>query len=121
MGVLGGIWRALRRETLLTLPAPALPFCCATKESAALVLLPRADCGLAGLGWVSELACGVIEPPPQAASPRVRAASSSRLPLQKYDTSPPLRAECSRGKRRPCEYQECPALPGLAFTCLKLT
>src|SRR5512146_1193898 len=56
MGVEAGILSALRMETLLTLPAAALPFCWATKESAALVLLIVADCGLAGLPCAAEAA-----------------------------------------------------------------
>jgi hypothetical protein len=68
-------------ETLLTLPAAALPFCWARKESAALVLLPWAVCGLLGLACVAEAPNGDIDPPPQAASPSVRAMSSTTLPL----------------------------------------
>jgi hypothetical protein len=65
---------------LLTLPAAALPFCWATKESAALVLLIVADCGLAGLPCAAEAARGDMEPPPQAANPNVNAAANSAPP-----------------------------------------
>jgi hypothetical protein len=81
MGVEAGSLSALRMETLLTLPAPVLPFCWATKESAALVLLFMADSGLAGLPCVAEAAWGDMEPPPQAANPKVNATANSAPPL----------------------------------------
>jgi hypothetical protein len=64
-------------ETLLTLLAPALPFCCAANESAALVLLAMAICGLLGLACTADAPCGDIDPPPQAANPIASAAGSN--------------------------------------------
>src|SRR5947207_7202625 len=68
-----------RRGSLLTLPAPMLPFVCGANESAALVLLAVSACSVVvapGTGFVG--ADGPDEffaaPPPQAISDNVRHA-----------------------------------------------
>jgi len=77
-------WSRDRSGSLLTLPAPTLPFVCRAKESAALVLLPVSACsvvvaagtGLVGPGGADEL---LPPPPPQAVSDKARHALAREI------------------------------------------